>query len=245
MVIAPELLLLLAIFMVAVLYSSVGHGGASGYLAVLAIAGMSIATIRPSALLLNMIVSGIAFAQFQRAGYFRWKLFWPFAITSIPAAFLCARITVDPFLYKQLLAICLLSAVARLFGLFGKWQNDLRHVNVLAAAFIGLGIGSLSGIIGIGGGIILSPIILLLRWGTAHEAAAVSALFIFVNSAAGLVGINDPSFLLSNDVAVWLVVALSGGMIGSYFGARKAAPKGLRQILGSVLLVASAKLLLS
>lgn len=240
----PDIMLLIAIFLVALLYSSVGHGGASGYLAVMTIAGMSIGIIRPSALLLNLFVSGIAFLQFRKAGHFRWRLFWPFAITSIPAAFLGARIAIDPVIYKQLLAICLLFAVARLLGLFRHWSGDQRTLNIPLAAAIGLVIGLISGMIGIGGGIILSPVILLMRWSAAHEAAAVSALFIFVNSAAGLIGINDPSFLISDGVVSWLAVALAGGLLGAYLGARKAAPLRLRQLLGIVLLFASAKLLL-
>ncbi len=237
-------LLLLALFLVALLYSGVGHGGASGYLAVMTIAGMSIGVIRPSALLLNLLVSGIAFLQFRRAGHFRWGSFWPFAITSIPAAFVGAHITMDPEIYKQLLAICLLFAVARLLGLFGRWSIDHRPINIPLAAAIGLVIGLLSGVIGIGGGIILSPVILLLRWGSSHEAAAVSALFIFVNSAAGLIGINDPSFLIADGVMSWLAVALAGGLLGAYLGAHRSAPLRLRQVLGVVLLFASAKLLL-
>ena len=237
-------LLLLALFFVALLYSSVGHGGASGYLAVMTFAGMSSGVIRPSALLLNMLVSGIAFLQFRRAGYFRWGSFWPFAMTSIPAAYFGARIAIDPVIYKQLLAICLLFAVARLLGFFGRWSNDLRPINIPLAAAISLVIGLLSGMIGIGGGIILSPVILLLRWSSAHEAAAVSALFIFVNSAAGLIGINDPSFLIADGVLSWLAVALAGGLLGAYLGAHRSAPLRLRQVLGVVLLFASAKLLL-
>lgn len=233
----------LVIFVIALLYSTVGHGGASGYLAALAIANVPIAALRPSALMLNLVVSCIAFAQFRSAGHFRWKLFWPFAIASVPAAFIGAGIALGPVLYKQLLALCLLFAVGRLMGVFGSWRAEPRRMHIPLALSIGLVIGLLSGMIGIGGGVILSPVLLLLRWATAHEAAAVSALFIFVNSSAGLIGIGDLAMPVAAGVFWWLAAAILGGLTGAFLGARRTPPVRMRQLLGMVLLAASVKLL--
>ncbi len=238
-------LLPVLIFLIAALYSSVGHGGASGYLAVLAVLGVSAILLRPSALILNLCVSGIAFAGFASSGHFRWKLFWPFAVGSIPLAFIGAGITVDPEIYKRLLAVCLLFAVARLFNLFGRGSGGTRAVHVIAALLIGAGIGLLSGVIGIGGGIILSPILLLLRWSTAHEAAAVSALFILVNSAAGLLGLSFPSELYTPSMLILTCAAIAGGIVGSFYGARRSTDVRIRQLLGCVLLFASIKLMIA
>lgn len=233
----------LLILLVAALYSSVGHGGASGYLAVLLLAGHESGIIRPSALLLNVVVSAIAFIQFQRAGHFRWRLFWPFAIGSIPAAFLGGGISLDPVIYQRLLALCLLFAVGRLLGVFGKWRSVLGDPAIPMAIVIGAVIGMLSGAIGIGGGIILGPVLLLFRWCHIHEAAAVSALFILVNSISGLAGLQGP-ILASPEIFAWLSAAVAGGIAGSYLGASRTTALHLRQLLGAVLIIACIKLLL-
>src|SRR5690606_3708819 len=150
-------LLIALIALVACAYAMVGHGGASGYLALMALAGMSVAVMRPSALVLNLFVSAIAFTQFARAGHFSWTVFRPFALASIPAAWLGAQVQLDPLVYKRILAVCLLFAVARLFGLFGKGSTVLRPVPLGWGLLIGLLLGFVSGMIGIGGGILLSP----------------------------------------------------------------------------------------
>jgi uncharacterized protein len=239
------LLLLLAILLVAMLYSSVGHGGASGYLAVLAIAGLAVHMVRPSALMLNVCVSLVAFIQFARAGHFRWKLFWPFALGSIPAAWIGAGMEPDPVLYKRLLALCLLFAVFRLLGFVERGEGANRDPHLAGAILAGLAIGFFSGIVGIGGGIILSPLLLLLRWSTAHEAAAVSALFILVNSMSGLGGLSDHSSLVSPTIMGWVAAAVTGGLIGSWLGARRYTGLRLRRVLGCVLLFASVKLFIA
>lgn len=236
-------LLPLALLIIAALYAAVGHGGASGYLALMALMGYPQEVMRPSALLLNLFVSGISFAQFARAGHFRWRLFWPFALTSIPLAFIGAGITLDPLIYKRVLGVCLLFAVARLFGLFGRQGADPRPVNLPLALFIGAALGLVSGIIGIGGGILLSPVLLLFRWADTKGTAAVSAPFIFVNSAAGLLGVLKVGEQPGADMLIWVGAALLGGLLGGHVGAVRLAEGRLKHVLATVLLLASVKLL--
>ncbi|MBK8340677.1 MAG: sulfite exporter TauE/SafE family protein [Flavobacteriales bacterium] len=229
---------------VAFAYALVGHGGASGYLALMALAGLSIAVMRPSALILNLFVSAIAFTQYARAGHFRWKTFWPFAVLSVPMAWVGARIVLDPVIYKGVLAFCLLFAVARLFGLFGQRSAAQRPVPFFAALGIGAVLGLLSGMIGIGGGILLSPILMLCHWADAKTTAATSALFIFVNSAAGIAGVFATGEVLPSEMLPWILAAGCGGLLGSWLGSNHLPELRLRQALGSVLLFASVKLML-
>lgn len=238
-----DLLIPAAILLIAFLYASVGHGGASGYLALLVMLGFTQHVTRPSALLLNLLVSVIAFTQFARAGYFRFHLFWLFALASIPMSYVGAGIHVDAEIYTRILALCLLVAVARLLGLFGAWRPETRDLNIPLALSIGAAIGFVSGVIGIGGGILLSPILLLLRWCSAKESAAVSALFIFANSAAGMTRTWGDGAWLTGDVTGWIIAAFVGGLIGSAIGAKRFSDVRLRQVLGGVLLFASIKLL--
>ena len=236
-----ELWLPLLLALIALLYASVGHGGASGYLAVMALMGFTSDVTRPTALVLNLFVSGVAFVQFARAGHFRWPLFWPFALASVPFAWIGAQVDLDPLWYKRLLALCLLAAVARLFGLFGQGNGTRSTPTVPVSLFIGAMLGLLSGMIGIGGGILLSPLLLIFGWSTAKESAAVSAAFIFVNSAAGMFGLGS-SVVLGQHQVMWIAAALIGGLIGAYIGARRFHEARLKQVLGVVLLLASVKL---
>ncbi|MBO6482671.1 MAG: sulfite exporter TauE/SafE family protein, partial [Pelagibacteraceae bacterium] len=175
--------------LVAFLYASVGHGGASGYLALMAIFGISVSVMKPTALILNLFVAGISFYYFYQSKHFKWRLFYPFAITSVPAAFLGGLININITLYKQILAILLLFSIFRLLGFFGKESKSIKELKLWQGLVIGAIIGLFSGMIGIGGGIVLSPVILLFKWGKMKSTAAVSALFIWVNSAAALTGI--------------------------------------------------------
>lgn len=234
---------LLLLPLVAFLYSSVGHGGASGYLALMALFSFPASEMRPSALLLNLFVAAISFYYFWKQGHFRWKLFYPFAVSSIPASFIGGMWNVEPSLYRQILGVLLVFAIMRLLGVFGSVTKQ-RDLNMYSAILIGAVIGLLSGLIGIGGGIILSPIILLLGWGNVKETAAVSALFIWVNSAAGMGGLMSAGVYVPSQVFVFVVLAVIGGAFGGYFGSNKIPSKPLRIILALVLLIASIKLML-
>ena len=240
---ADSLLVFSAVLIIiAFLYSSVGHGGASGYLALMALFSLPITFMKPTALILNIFVSGVAFWYFKKNKHFRWKLFYPFALTSIPAALIGGYITINATLYKQILGVFLLVAILRMTGILGGEKNEKRDMNIVLALLFGLGIGLFSGLIGIGGGIILSPVIILLAWGNMKEAAAVSSLFIFVNSVAGLAG-----FLIKNNSIPWdsfmlVPVALIGGTFGAIYGSRRFSNQTLTYLLSFVLLVASIKL---
>jgi uncharacterized protein len=236
-----QILQLLTIGILAYLYASVGHGGASGYLAMMAIFGIAPSLMKSSALILNVFVSLIAFVQYYRAGHFRWTLFWPFAVASIPMSFIGATLPITDSLYKKLLAAALLIAVARI--LFQPNDNkEIKPNSLFISLAVGGIIGVLSGMLGIGGGIILSPVILLLGWGRVKDTAAVSALFIFVNSWAGLFGLLTKGFTPNADLIGWLGAALIGGFVGAYQGSFKFNVSILRYILAVVLVIACAKL---
>jgi len=233
------------IFLVAMAYSSVGHGGASGYLLVLALSGFAPAQMAPSALVLNLLVSGVAFITYRRAGYFVPRLFWPFALASVPAAFLGGILEVSPKLYSGLLAAAILFSALRLLTVKdrGEEQNDLSSPPLHLALPIGAVIGLLSGIIGIGGGIFLSPVLILLRWADAKRAAAASACFIWVNSLAGLYGHSARNVLDAGQLGPLVLAAFLGGLIGSHLGARRLGGAALCRVLASVLAMAAVKLL--
>lgn len=238
-----EVLIVVCIFIIALMYSSVGHGGASGYLAVMAIFSVSPAEMRYTALLLNLFVSGISFIQYYRAGFFLPKIFLPFVIGSIPMSFIGATITLEPFWYNHILAVCLLFAVLRILWKQKSENETRKNFPWVAGVFIGAGIGLLSGMIGIGGGILLSPVLLLMRWASIKETAAVSAPFIFVNSAAGLFGLTD-NFISPPHIYSWILVAILGGFCGAYFGSTKLSSAAVRKILATVLTIAVIKLFL-
>ena len=235
-------LFLLILPIVSFLYSSVGHGGASGYLALMALFSFAPENMKPTALLLNLFVSGISFYYYYKEGHFNKKLFMAFAISSIPLAFLGGRIEVDATLYKKILAILLIFAVLKMLNVFGKERQSIKSVNIWQGLIVGGVIGFFSGLIGIGGGIILTPIILLLHWGKMKEAAAVSALFIWVNSASGLIGQISSGVVIEKASFVLVVIALIGGILGGYYGSKKINNKNLQYMLAFVLMIASAKL---
>jgi uncharacterized protein len=235
------IILLPLLFVVALLYSSVGHGGASGYLAVMALVGISPVLMRPSALVLNLFVSGIAFVSFYKAGYFKWKLLWPFALTSMPASYFGARLDINPSTYKVILGICLVIAVFRILYK-SKDSEEFNTLNIFIALILGLFLGVISGMIGIGGGIILSPLLLIFRWASVKEASAVSAIFIFLNSLSGLTGLFLKGFELDPKISLWVLFAILGGIVGSYLGSRKFSIAGLKYVLASVLCFAAFKL---
>lgn len=224
------------------LYASVGHGGASGYLALMALFSFAPETMKPTALLLNLFVAGISFFYFYKEGYFNKKLFIPFAIASIPFAFLGGTIEIDASIYKKILAVLLVFAILKMLNIFGKENDTIKKLKTWQGLIVGGIIGFFSGLIGIGGGIILTPIILLLRWGKMKEAAAVSALFIWVNSASGLIGQLSTGVTIEKASFLLVAIALIGGVLGGYLGSKKINGQKLRYILAFVLVIASVKL---
>jgi uncharacterized protein len=237
------LLIIFAFFVVAVLYSSVGHGGASGYLAVMAFLAVVPEVTRPTALVLNLFVASIAAFQFYRAGYFSWGTFWPFAAASIPFAFIGGMIKLPTKVYKVVLGLVLLFAAFRLAWKFASDAKEVQPPKIWLALLIGAGIGLLSGLVGVGGGIFLTPILLLMHWSETKTAAGVSALFILVNSASGLAGNYQQVNALPSKVWFWIGAAVVGGVIGSLLGAKRLDSLTIRRVLAAVLLFAAAKLI--
>ena len=231
------------LFLVAFLYASVGHGGASGYLALMAIWGIAPEVMKPTALLLNLFVSLTSFIQFFRGGHFRWKLFLPFAIASVPMAFVGGMITVDANIYKKILGILLLVPIIRFLFFRNIQVSEIRKANIALSLLIGAAIGVLSGLIGIGGGILLSPALLLLKWADMKQTAAISALFIFVNSLSGLAGQLTKGIQFTSDMYVYVAAAFVGGLLGAYFGSLRFKATILKYLLAIVLIVAAYKLL--
>ena len=275
-------------FVVAFLYSAVGHGGASGYLALLSLHDIAPEYMKPIALVLNLLVSGMAFIQFYRQGHFLWRLFLPIALFSVPMAYWGGLTPLKDLWYQRGLGVFLLVSVAMMlwpldFGLGqGTSSNDgdvsnngggtLWNRQTGIAAFMGAVIGYVSGLLGIGGGILLSPVLLMIRWTQQKQTAAISAAFIFVNSAAGLLGFvqqhtpwiidsqktggeadsemagrcafGDPWFAVVAILSVLILPVLLGGLFGSWYGAKKFDQTVMKYILCVVLLIAAIKLLL-
>lgn len=236
--------LLVPFALVAALYATVGHGGASGYLAIMALAGVAPAVMKPTALTLNLAVSLLGTVMFFRAGHFAWRLFWPFAAASIPGAFWGGWLEVPSGVFHGIVAAALAFSALRLL-LPAPAAGATRAPPGAAIVVAGVAIGLLSGLIGVGGGIFLTPLLLLCRWAEPKTAAAVSAPFIFVNSAAGLAG---HAASLHQLPAAWPWLALSvvaGGMVGARWGSRLAAATQLRPVLAVVLMIAAVKLALA
>ncbi|MBL4668872.1 MAG: sulfite exporter TauE/SafE family protein [Flavobacteriales bacterium] len=227
---------------VSFMYTAVGHGGASGYLAMMTLFGFVPETMKPTALLLNLFVAAISFIHYSRAGHFNKKLFITFAIASIPLAFLGGMITIDPSLYKKILAVLLVFAVLKMLNVFGKETSEIKTIKIWQGLTVGGAIGFFSGLIGIGGGIILSPVMLLMKWGRIKEIAAVSALFIWVNSAAGMGGQLSKGITIDPQAFILVGIAVAGGFLGAYLGSKKLNNKGLRYMLAFVLVTACIKL---
>lgn len=224
------------------MYASVGHGGASGYLALMALFGISTIFMRSSALTLNLFVSAVSFYAFYRQGYFKFKILIPFIIGSIPMAFIGSRIIIDPQIFKIVLGVFLVFAVARMVYVPKKDIKASISFNFVLALFLGTILGFFSGLIGIGGGIILSPVLLLLGWTNVKETAAISAIFIFLNSASGIMGLISSGTSFSPQIMLWVIIAFSGGIFGAYFGSKKISLLRLKYLLAFVLLLASIKL---
>jgi hypothetical protein len=241
------LVLPLLIFLIAVLYSSVGHGGASGYLAVLSLLAIAPSLMSTTALSLNVLVAGTAWYYFYRAGHFRWQITWPFLVTSIPAAFVGSLLGVSEHFYFLLLAIVLAGAAFRLALPIVALRSESTEPQVIAPRIslpTGGAIGILSGIVGVGGGIFLSPVMILMRWADAKKTSATAAAFVVINSIAGLAGRATKGTIDYGEISYLPLVAFAGGLLGAYIGATRLTGLVLRRVLAGVLALASLKLFL-
>lgn len=235
-------LLPLLVFVVAVLYSSAGFGGATGYLLVMSFFGIPPNVMASTALVLNVFVASISFANYMKAGHLRWNLLLPFLVTSIPAAFLGGTMKISEQVYTTLLYLVLTYLAVRMT--FFPTLSDSsdwtpRPIPLWAALLSGAVIGLLSGMIGFGGGIFLSPLIILMGWGNSKQAAASAGGFIAINSLSGLMGrFTNGTFAFGDFGLPLLVVGLLGAMIGGSLGAVKFSGAGVRRALGAVLVIA-------
>ena len=240
-----NVLLALLFFVVAVLYAAVGQGGGSGYLAAMALAGLPPASMKPTALALNVLVAGISSWKFKRAGHFVPRLFWPFAATSVPFAFFGGRLVLPGTAYQRLVGVILLYAAFRLWRGRSTGKRAPRHLPVVWPLLAGAVIGFLSGLVGVGGGIFLGPLLLLSGWATTLTTMSITAAFVLVNSAAGLLGYLTAGAAFPPTVGWWMVVVAAGGWLGAEVGSQRLDPRVLNRLLALVLLLGGLRMLLS
>jgi uncharacterized protein len=234
------------IFAAALLYASVGHAGASGYLAAMALFGVAPDVMKPTALVLNILVAAIATIKFYRAGCFSWVIFWPFALGSVPFAFIGGAISLPGYLYKPVVGGVLLYAAYRLLSPNPvKKSEELKSVPIAWALVLGISIGLLSGLTGVGGGIFLSPVLLFMGWAEPRQTAGISAPFILLNSIAGLSGHLFSISTLPSAIPIWAVAAIVGGYIGADYGSRRFGNITIKRLLAAVLVIAGFKMLIS
>src|SRR5215217_6697316 len=236
-------ILVAAFFAVAWLYSSVGHAGASGYIAVMALAGLAPGAINPLALTLNVLVAAIGAYQFWRAVHFRWTLFWPFAVTAAPMAFVGGALNLSVDVFKIVVGVVLLFSALRFVVVSGE-PAEVHPPAKPVALGAGAGLGLLSGLTGTGGGIFLTPLLLFAKWARTKNTAAVSALFILVNSLAGLAGFLSSGKSLPGFTIYFAMAVGVGGFLGSWLGSRRLPVRALQLLLAGVLLIAGLKLTL-
>jgi len=234
--------LCLAIAVIAFLYSSVGHAGASGYIATMTLFGLATTVIRPTALVLNILVATIGSFQFWRAGHFSWKLFWPFALLSVPTAYLGGYFQPSASVLRILISLVLLFSAVRL--IFGRGDPaETVAPSKPTAVGVGAGLGFLSGLTGTGGGIFLTPLLLFCRWAHIRQAAAVSALFILVNSVGGLIGYFTAVHSVPKLGIMLAIPAIIGGATGSHLGSRRFPARTISILLAIILTIAGSKLI--
>jgi uncharacterized protein len=239
------LVLGLLIFAAALLYASVGHAGASGYLAAMALFGLAPTVMKPTALTLNILVTVIATSKFYRAGAFSRSLFWPLALASVPFAFIGGLLTLPGHYYKPLVGTVLLYAAWRAFHTAN--QAESREIAAPPRAVLGLagaGLGLLSGLTGVGGGIFLSPLLLFNGWAKTRVVSGVAAAFILVNSIAGMLGLLAGDLTLPRELPGWAAAAVLGGYLGAEFGSKRIGSLAIQRLLAVVLVVAGLKMLL-
>lgn len=241
-----DALLIILIFIAALLYSSVGHGGASGYLAAMALMGVAPAVMKPTALALNILVASVAFTKFYRSGAFSWTLLWPFVLASVPFAWMGGWIVLPNHFYKPLVGCVLI------YTAWYSFRSAQRSEFLLVSAppislrlFVGALLGFLSGLTGVGGGIFLSPLLLVLGWAPIKVISGVSAAFILVNSIAGLLGVMQSPITLPLALPWWAVAAVAGGLIGAEYGSRHLGNPVIKKLLALVLAIAGAKMILT
>lgn len=243
---SSDLLLAALIFVAALLYSSVGHAGASGYLAAMALFGVAPAIMKPTALALNILVASIAFTKFYRAGAFSWSLFWPFALASVPMAWLGGWITLPAHFYKPLVGAMLIYAAWYSFHAASRADDALAVQPPVPLRLLAGGVlGFLSGLTGVGGGIFLSPLLLMLRWAPIKVISGVSAAFILVNSIAGLLGVLKAEVALPPALPWWAGAAVAGGLIGAEYGSRRLGNTAIKKLLALVLAIAGVKMIVA
>jgi len=236
--------LAVCIFVIAMLYASVGHGGASGYLAVMALFSLHPAALKPTALVLNIVVAGVGSWLYLSARQFSWRAFWPFALTSIPASYLGGCFNLPPHYYRPLLGVVLLFAAWRMFVRTERADAEIRLPRLPIALAIGAVLGFFSGLIGVGGGIFLSPLMVLLGWARVREVSGVAALFILVNSVAGLLGHVGSLQQVPDYVPLLAVMALAGGTVGAMGGSRHLPVATIVKVMAAVLVTAGGKMFL-
>ena len=238
-----SLILAALIFVIALLYSSVGHGGASGYLAVMGLVGLAPHVMRPTALVLNILVAVIGTTKFYRAGRFSWRLFWPMALASIPFAYLGGLITLPGYLYRPVVGLVLLYAAWHAFHTAGRPRREVRPAPrpILLAA--GAGLGFLSGLTGVGGGIFLSPLLLFFRWSEVKVISGVAAAFILVNSIAGLLGVLSLAPALPPALPLWAAAVAIGGFLGAEFGSKRLGSSTIGRLLAVVPAIAGFRMM--
>ncbi len=241
--ITGELPLTLAVFAVALLYSSIGQAGASGYIAVMSLAGLAPAVVRPTALLLNVLVALLASFQFWRAGHFSWSLFWPFALSAVPMAFLGGAVALPARIFQIVVGAALVFAAAWLL-----WKPSVSFEPAPPgrplALGVGAGLGFLAGLTGTGGGIFLTPLLLIRGWGSARMATAVTAPFVLVNSLAGLAGNLSVTRTLPPLALPLAAAAVAGGALGSWLGSRRLPQRAIEWLLALVLALGGVRLAL-
>lgn len=232
-------------FLSALLYSLVGHGGASGYLAMMGLMGVEPSMMKPTALCLNILVSMIAFWRFYSAKNFSWQIFIPLAITAVPMAFIGGMTHLPSHLYKPIVGIVLIFSAIYSF-IFAKkltGEQPLKSVLKWILAMVGAVLGLLSGLTGVGGGVFLSPILLFNRWASPKIVAGVASGFILVNSISGLFGLLSTGAKLPNQLPIWLIAVCVGGFIGATYGSKRIADPMLNKLLSIVLMIVGLKML--